>query len=105
MTESEWKILRTVKEAALERLCERIMDECQTVIQGSGTSHERYLRLFRAVERGDKKIAWAFNDLRRSVADERLAFMVHLGLVTDEELGRFSESTRERTRLLLELMR
>lgn len=105
MTESEWKILRTVKEAALERLCGRIMDDCQTVIQGSGTNHERYLRMFEVVEQGDQRIAWAFNDLRRSIADERLAFMVKLGLVTDEELGRFSESTRERTRLILELMR
>lgn len=105
MTESEWKLLRTVKEAALERHCKRIMDECQAVIQGSGTNHERYLRLYEVVENGDNQIAWAFNDLRRSVADERLAFMMRLGLVTNEELGRFSEETRERTRLILGLLR
>lgn len=54
---------------------------------------------------GDDEIAWAFNDLRRSNADERLAFMVKLGLVTDDELGRFDESTRERTRLIQQLLR
>ncbi|HEU4557167.1 MAG TPA: hypothetical protein VFS20_04930 [Longimicrobium sp.] len=105
MTESEWKTLRTVKEAALERHCGRILDECQAVIQGSGSSHERYLRLYEVVENGDNQISWAFNDLRRSVADERLAFMVQLGLVTDEELGRFSGETRERTRLIVGLLR
>jgi hypothetical protein len=105
MTESEWKILRTVKEAALERLCGRIMDQCQAVIQGRGTNHERYLRLYKVVQDGDDEVAWAFNDLRRSTANHRLAAMVKLGLVTDEELGRFSESTRETTRLLVSLTR
>jgi hypothetical protein len=94
MTESEWKILRTVKQAALERLCGRILDECQVAIQASGTNHERYLRLFQVVEQGDKDIAWAFNGLRRSTADVSLGVMARLGLVTDEELGRFSEQTR-----------
>lgn len=94
MTESEWKILRTVKEAALERLCGRIMDECQAAIGGSGTNHERYLRLFQVIEEGDKDIALAFNGLRRSTADQSLGVMARLGLVTDEELGRFSEETR-----------
>ena len=59
MTEAEWKILRTVKGAALERLCGRIMDECQVEIQGSGTNHERYLRLFQVVRQGDDDIARA----------------------------------------------
>ena len=94
MTESEWKILRTVKEAALERLCGRIMDECQAAIQASGTNHERYLRLFQVIEEGDQDIAQAFNGLRRSTADTSLGVMARPGLVTDEELGRFSEETR-----------
>jgi hypothetical protein len=105
MTESEWKILRTVKEAALERLCGRIMDQSQAVIQGRGTNHERYLRLYKVVQDGDDEVAWAFNDLRRSTADYRLAAMVKLGLVTDEELGRFSEATRESTRFLARISR
>jgi hypothetical protein len=81
------------------------MDPCQGVIQGRGTNHERYLRLFRVLQDGDDDVAWAFNDLRRSTANNRLAAMVKLGLVTDDELGRFSEATRETTQLMLRLTR
>jgi hypothetical protein len=101
MTESEWKLLRTVKEAALDRLCARILEQSKAVIEdASASTHERYLRLFTLIREGDDDVAWAFNGLRRSTADQQFAVMVKLGLVTDEELARFSEKTREGTRML-----
>jgi len=42
----------------------------------------------------DKEIANAFNDFRRSTAVIQIAIIRKLGVITDEEFGRFSESTR-----------
>lgn len=93
--ESDWKIFRTVRAAALDRFCARVLEECAAVIKDTSISnHDRYLRLFRAIQERDKDIAFAFNDFRRSTAVLSLARIHVLGAVTDEELGRFSAGTR-----------
>jgi hypothetical protein len=93
MTESDWKILRDVKPAALERLCGRILEASQDAIRGFGTNHERFLRLFETIQNRNEEIVWAFDRLSRSTADQKLGAMIKLGLVTDEELARFSPET------------
>jgi hypothetical protein len=93
--EPDWKVFRTVREAALDRYCARVLDECAKVIRGGGSNHERYLRLFRILKQRDEDLALAFNDFRRSTAIIQLARIHALGVVTDEELGRFSEGTRK----------
>jgi len=50
-------------------------------------------------------LAGAFDDLRRSTATLRLAEMIALGVVSDEELGQFSEQTREWMRNEAEMRR
>jgi hypothetical protein len=94
--ESDWKILRGLKQVALERFCERTLGEIAAVaIATSRGAHERYLEVFKLIDRRDEEIAVAFNDLRRSNAILKLAAMRSRGLVTDEEFGRFSEETRD----------
>jgi hypothetical protein len=94
--ESDWKVFRTVREAALDRYCARVLHECAAVIEDtSATSHERYLRLFRLLREKDDDLADAFNNPRRSAALIQLARIHGLGVVTDEELRRFSAGTRE----------
>jgi hypothetical protein len=94
--ESDWKIFRTVREAALDRYCARVLDECAAIIRDTSISnHDRYLRLFRLLRERDDELASAFDDLRRSTALIRLVHIHRLGLVTNEELGRFSQETRE----------
>ena len=93
--ESDWKIFRTVRQAALDRCCARVLDECAAVIRDTSiTNHERYLRLFRLLDERDDDLASAFNDFRRSTAIIQLAQIHRLGVVTDEELRRFSPETR-----------
>jgi len=101
MTEREWKVLRDVKQAALERLCGRILEQCQAVMQGEGTNHERYLRLYETVHEGDDDIARGFNDLKRSTALVKLEVMVRLGLVTDDKLARFDPGTQDAIRFMV----
>src|SRR3954470_1802897 len=94
--ESDWKIFRTVRQAALDRYCARVLDECAAVIRDTSVSnHDRYLRLYRMLDKRDDTLASAFNDFRRSTALIQLAHIRRLGVVTDEELGRFSQDTRE----------
>lgn len=100
MTESEWKILREVKAAALERLCGRILEDSQAAMQGAGTNHERFLRLFDTVRDRNDEIARTFDRLSRSTADQKLGAMIKLDLVTDEELARFSQETQATARYM-----
>ena len=94
--EREWKVLRSVKDAALDRFCARVLDECRAVMDDESTSHhQRYLRLFRLIDERDAELAYAFDDMRRSRAIDRIAWMRHLGLYTSEEWERFSPRTRD----------
>lgn len=94
--ETDWKVLRSVKDAALNRLCERILDECRGVMDDRGlTPHQRYLKMFKLVQDRDDDIANAFNDMRRSLAVQQISWIRYLGLLTDEEWERFTPRTRE----------
>jgi hypothetical protein len=94
--EPDWKIFRTVREAALDCYCARVLEECARVIdQRNLSNHERYLELYRLLERRDRELAETFDAPRRSTALLQLARIHALGMVTDEELGRFSRDTRD----------
>lgn len=97
LPESDWRIFREVRQLALTRLCERILDEISRI--GSDltkTPHERYLMIFKVIQERDKTIAYTFNSLSRSVAFLQLLAIQALGLITEEEIGRFSQETRDR---------
>jgi len=106
LPERDWHLLRGVHRAALDRYCARVLEECATIIRDTkSSSHDRYLRLFRLVKERDENIAAAFNDLRRSTAIQRLASMLLLGAVTDEELSQFNPETRESAAALADIWR
>jgi hypothetical protein len=95
-----------VHRTALDRYCTRVLDECTATIRAADISpHDRYLRLFRLLKECDQSIATAFDDLRRSTAVQRLAAMIALGVVSDEELDRFSAATRASATALADLSR
>jgi hypothetical protein len=104
--EQDWRLLRSVHRAALDRYCARVLEECAEAIRAADISaHERYLRLYRLLQERDQAIATAFNDLRRSTALERLAAIISLGVVTDEELAQFSAPTRDSAMVLADMLR
>jgi hypothetical protein len=95
--ESDWKTLRSLHDAALDRYCRKVLDELIRVSTDSAlTSHQRYLAIFKLIEKRDDELAEAFNGFRRSVAIWQLKLWKRHGLLTDEEYSRFSEETRER---------
>jgi len=102
--EHDWRVLRSVHRSALDRYCSRVLDECVATIQRADLSaHDRYLKLYTLLKERDKSLAAAFDDLRRSTALQRLAAMIALRVVTDQELSQFSVATRDAARMLADL--
>ncbi len=94
--ESDWKTLRSLHDAALDRFCRKALDELIRVSTDSSlTSHQRYLAIFKLLKKRDDELADAFNGFRRSTALIQMKLMKHHGLFTGEEIARFSEETRE----------
>jgi hypothetical protein len=92
--ESDWKKLRHLKGVALERLCTQILEEIGSMVgPDGGTSHERFLKVYRHIHDRNADIAEAFADVKRSTAIHRLDAMRAQGLVADQEFDQF-QSTR-----------
>lgn len=103
IVESDWKIFRKLRERALERFCQRILDECRAVAGGdSGTPHERYIALSRHVHKRNRDIARMFDEPRRSDAILQILGMYAEGLFSGDEFSEFSEELQARVRGLLE---
>ncbi len=100
--ESDWKILRKLHQFALERFCQKVLEEIDRIITDSTKSfHEKYLDIYDVTRRRDKEMAKIFDNLRRSVAFEHLAQMKGHGLLTEEELSQLSQETRNLVEVLL----
>jgi hypothetical protein len=98
--------LQSLSRIALDRFCARVLDECRTVVDSTdGSPHDRYLRIFRLIKERDESMAAAFDDLRRATAIQRLAAMILLGVVTDEERGQLGPATRDSAMFLADLRR
>jgi hypothetical protein len=104
--ESDWKLFRRLQPLALDRFCQRVLADVTRLAADSDTSnHERYLAVFRLLQRRDKELADAFNDPRRSTALIQLARIRFQELLTEEEFTCFSPETRASVQVLLEMWR
>ena len=93
--ESDWKVFRELQQRALERFCQRALEEVRTILGHSSRSHHnRYLDVFRLLQTRDDELAHAFNDPRRSRMIIQLAAIHAYGLLEPNELERFAERTR-----------
>lgn len=100
--ETDWKVLRALHPVALDRYCERVLEEIRQIAADAQRSHhQRYLAIFELMQERDPTLALAFNDMRRSAALQRIMHLQHLGLLRPEEFARFSEGTRDAVRLLV----
>lgn len=98
MRERDWKIFRELRQVALERFCERILEECVAVSRDAGKSfHERYLELFSLIGDHDDEISLAFDGPSRSRMIMQLRMMRRLDLLNEEELSRFSDECRQQS--------
>lgn len=89
--ESDWKVFKRVREAALERFCGRVLDEIARInSDNTKNKHERYAAIYRLVHERHKEINSIFDYLRRSTAVQQLCSFRLNDLVTEQELREFS---------------
>lgn len=94
--ESDWKTLKQLHPEALERFCRQILSEIESInSDGRKNFHQKYLDIYRLIQKRDKEMAQTFDDLRRSTALAKIMGMKSRGLLTQEEYLRFSEETRD----------
>lgn len=99
--ESDWKVFRKIREPALERYCQRVLEDVRRIVDKKSSSyHDRYRQLWKLLRDRDNTIAIAFNDPRRSQAIIQLMNIDAENLLTEDELNQFSDETRERIEAL-----
>jgi hypothetical protein len=96
MPERDWKVFRQLRPVALERFCERVLSRIKGIVRSGDTAHQRYLRVFKVIDEQDRELAALFNNPRRSTAWSQLLMICAQGLLTPEEMQRFSEDTQRR---------
>ena len=93
--EADWRVFRSLHPIWIDRFCKRVNGELvRTLSDDSRDAYQQYLAAYKLMQKRDKEVASAFDDFRRSTAIFQIAIIRKLRVITDEELGRFSESTR-----------
>jgi hypothetical protein len=104
ISESDWKLFRRLPTLALERFCQRALEEVgRLAADADRSSHKRYLAVYRLLQERDRRLADAFDNPRRSTALLQLARLRAEGLLTEEEFARFSPAARAAVQLFLEM--
>ena len=94
--ESDWKIFKELHTAALNRCCEKTLQEISKLAADTAkTPHQRYQEIFRYSKDRNRDIAAEFDDSRRSTAVSQLTVLFASGWITASELERLSPETRE----------
>ena len=63
----------------------------KTLSDSRRSEHERYLDVYRFIQKKDRELGDAFNDFRRSTATRQISIIRSLGVVTEEEVVRFTQ--------------
>ena len=104
--ESDWKVFRRLHAIALDRFCQRVLEEVRLAATDAKDGyHQCYLKVYKLIETRDKTIVRTFDDPRRSMAVIQLANMIEEGLITDDELKEFSVETREAVEVIERMRR
>ena len=96
MKESDWKQFKIIKEGALESFCQRILEQANAIINKESEGfHDRYLALYRHIDKNNEDIATAFNGHSRSNALMQLRCMRNFDLVSNEAISKLSPETQK----------
>lgn len=97
ISDSDWKHYNELRDLALERFCQDVLSDAQTVAQNEALSaHARYRTLYGLMRDRDKSLAMAFNVGRRRDISLSLRLLIAYDLLSDQELTILSEELRER---------
>jgi hypothetical protein len=101
--ESDWRVFRRLHSIALERFCKRVLEEVREAAVCETNYHDCYRKVYELILIHDRRMAAAFDDLRRSNAFLLLANIIGEELLTAEELKQFSQEAQARIKMISEL--
>jgi hypothetical protein len=95
LSEGDWKLFRRYQPVALERFCQRVLDDvCRLAADPGRAAHDRYLAVYALVRDRDRELAAALDGPSRSTAFGQLARLRAEGLLADDEFAGFSADAR-----------
>jgi hypothetical protein len=104
--EADWKRFRQLQPLALERFCQRVLEEvARLAADASRSSHKRYGEIYGLILERDEELALSFDNPRRSTAMIQLARIRAGGLLTEDEFIQFSPETRAAVEWLVQAWR
>jgi hypothetical protein len=93
--EKDWRVFRELDPVWVERYCVGVNREVISKLSDTKrTEHERYIEVYRFIQRKDAELGAAFNDFRRSTAIRQISVIRSLRVVAEQEVARFSEQTQ-----------
>ncbi len=101
--EHEWRRIKDMKPAVLDRVCKAILESLRAKIAISSTEeihHNQYINIYRWLDDKDKEISNGFNDLKRSNAYYLLAYWVRNYWITLQEFNSLSKETKAKVLFL-----
>jgi hypothetical protein len=98
--ESDWKRWRKLSRDLLERFSSETLAGVNSLCEGKGSAHQRYLELWEYLRDRDQTLSAIFDDQRRSTAFFQIARASEEGLLTAEELEGFTAETQEVIKLI-----
>jgi len=79
----------------IKQVCGEILQKVSQEMEfEENEEYKAYLKLWKVLNREDKKVSDLFDDLKRSNAIFKLLSWRQNGLITEQEFNRFSEETR-----------
>ena len=95
IAEKDWKLLRSMKEEKLNLACGEILQKVSKEMEfEENEEHKSYLKVWEILNSEDRKICEMFDDLKRSNAILKLVSWQQNGLLTEQEISKFSAQTR-----------
>jgi hypothetical protein len=102
---ADWKVFKPLRAAALERFCQRTLDEIARVSSDQTKSkHQRYIAIYRLMQERDIDIVRIFDTLRRSTAVRQIYSFRSHDLLTEDEFRRFSPELVKRVEQIIEIL-
>jgi|SRR6516164_5676857 hypothetical protein len=106
IAEPDWKLFRRLHPIMLDRFCQRVLDEVDTIVHDAAlTNHQRFVAINRLIRQRSDEIEDSSDDMRRTMAITLLSRFRFHGVLTDDELAQFSEQTRSAIETLVSIWR
>ena len=103
VAESDWKRFHRLREEALDRFCQRILEEVAGILSGPDRSHhEKFLEAHRILMIRNEEMAKAFDAPARSRTILQLALIHDLGLLGPNDLIEMTSKTQDQVQALCE---